>query len=216
MHVHRHHVGPQQVVVDRRDLDAARQQPLHHRIDLVLGEHEVAHRHRSVSHGHESDPAAQRQGGLDGHAVDHDLEVGARQAEAVDTAGSGRRQRASEGRRHLVPVDVGCTGNGTAEEDAGNKCQCPSDEFCHGRLLLLRRGAHPLPRCLTQFYGIGRTTHRWGKPPKPNVTPARTSLSGWSSIRPPRRPTSKATLSRTCQIAPTSTEPVSDPPKSRS
>src|SRR6266568_458865 len=51
---------------------------------------------------------------------------------------------------------------------------------------------------------------------KLNVRPARISPKGRSLMRPPRRPTSTARSSRTCQIAPIRADFVSTRPKSRS
>ena len=61
---------------------------LHHRVDLVLGQHEVAHDHRLVARRLEGEPGAEREARLDLDAVERDLQVGARQADAVDAAGA--------------------------------------------------------------------------------------------------------------------------------
>ena len=49
VHVHRAGLGAQEVIVEGRDLDPALEELLHHRVDLVLGEDEVAHDHGLVA-----------------------------------------------------------------------------------------------------------------------------------------------------------------------
>jgi hypothetical protein len=58
MHVHGHGFGAQQVIVQRRDPDAAVLELLHHAVDLVLGHDEIAHYHRLIAGRLESEPAA--------------------------------------------------------------------------------------------------------------------------------------------------------------
>ena len=59
-------------------------------VDLVLGQHEVAHDHGLSSHRLEGEPAAERKARLERDAVERHFEVGARQAHAVDAAGCTR------------------------------------------------------------------------------------------------------------------------------
>ena len=64
MHVHREGLVAQKVIVQRRDLDAARRKLGHDRVDLVHGQHEVAHHHALVAHLLEGEPAAEREAGF--------------------------------------------------------------------------------------------------------------------------------------------------------
>jgi hypothetical protein len=49
-----------QVIVERGDVDAARKHLCHHRLDLGLGQHEVAHDDRAAGRRLETKPAAER------------------------------------------------------------------------------------------------------------------------------------------------------------
>ena len=69
MHVERRRAGAQQMIVYRSDLQTALDQLAHHRIDLGLHQHKVAHHHGTAMRRHECDPAAERERRLDGHAV---------------------------------------------------------------------------------------------------------------------------------------------------
>jgi hypothetical protein len=91
MHVHREGLVAQEVIVQRRHLDAARGELCHDRVDLGLGQHEIAHHHALLAHLFEGEPAAKSKPGLQLDPVECDLQIGARQADAVDTA---RRRRA--------------------------------------------------------------------------------------------------------------------------
>ena len=51
MHVERQRVGAQQVIMHGGDLEAVRDQLGHHRIDLGLEQHEIAHHHRPACIG---------------------------------------------------------------------------------------------------------------------------------------------------------------------
>ena len=64
VHVERGWLRSEQMIVHGGDLDAALGQLLHDGIDLVGGEHEVAHDHRHAAVGAEREPAAQGQVGL--------------------------------------------------------------------------------------------------------------------------------------------------------
>ena len=90
MHVERCGIGAQQVVVNRRDLDAAVDHFGHDRIDLGFQQHQVAHRHRFAVHRLERDPAAERQRWPDGDAIQRHRQIGARKSIAMDIAGDGR------------------------------------------------------------------------------------------------------------------------------
>jgi len=87
--VHIHGVGcvPQQMVVERGDLDSAGDKLGHHRIHFGIGEHQIAHDHRlTPAMRYERQPGAERQRRFQGHAVEHHMQVAARQADAIDTA----------------------------------------------------------------------------------------------------------------------------------
>ena len=73
VHVEGRRVGAQQMIVDRGDVEAALDQLGHHRIDLGLQQHQIAHHHGAAMHRLERDPAAEREGRLDGDAVERDL-----------------------------------------------------------------------------------------------------------------------------------------------
>ena len=60
-------------------------------VDLVHRQHEVAHHHALVAHLLEGQPAAERKAGFQLDAIQRDLQIGARQAHAVDAT---RRRRA--------------------------------------------------------------------------------------------------------------------------
>jgi hypothetical protein len=78
VHVQRRGLGTQQVVVQRSDLDAVLLQLLHHRADLVLGQHKVAHDHGRVVAGLEREPGAEGKCRLDHHTIEDDVQVGPR------------------------------------------------------------------------------------------------------------------------------------------
>jgi len=74
MQVHHARRLAQQVVVQRREIDAALLQLREHRVDLVLGQHEVAHEHRRVHPDlQELDVRAEREPRLERHAARRDL-----------------------------------------------------------------------------------------------------------------------------------------------
>jgi len=104
VHVERCGSGPKNVVVNGRDVQSAVQQLAHDRGNFGIKQHEVAHHHGLAVHGRESHPSSQRQGWLDGDAVQRDAQVGSRQSIAVNfaTHGGGFAQ----GRVNLLPVDV--------------------------------------------------------------------------------------------------------------
>ena len=83
MHVHRERLVAQQVIVQRRHLDPTLDELFHDWADLVHGQHQVAHHHAVVAHLGEREPAAEREAGLELDTVEGDLEIGARQADAV-------------------------------------------------------------------------------------------------------------------------------------
>ena len=106
--------------MDRSDLEAALDQLRHHRVDLGLQEHEIAHDHRHVPHRLERDPAAERERGPDRDAVERYLQVGARKSVAVNGAADGAGS--SENSVDLRPVDaLGIGSRGRRQRDtAGN------------------------------------------------------------------------------------------------
>ena len=92
--------------MDGGDRDAAGEQLRHHRIDLALGQHEVAHDHRAAIHALEGKPATERERRLDRDAVEGDVQVAARQCVFVHVprlVGA----RFAERLIHLAPLHVG-------------------------------------------------------------------------------------------------------------
>ena len=87
MHVEGRRTRAQQVIVDGGDVEAALDHLCHHRFDLGLQQHQIAHRHDFATHGLERDPAAERQRRLDRHAVERHGEIGTRKAVTMDVAG---------------------------------------------------------------------------------------------------------------------------------
>ncbi len=86
MHVHRERLVSQQVIVQGRHLDAARRKFRHDRIDLGFGQHEIAHHHALIAHLFEGEPTAEREAGFQLDAVERDLQIGARQPDAINAA----------------------------------------------------------------------------------------------------------------------------------
>src|SRR4029453_11877912 len=86
VHVVSGRVDAQKVVVKRGDVDATAEQLCHYRLDLGLGQYEIAHDDGTAGRRLEAEPAAECQRGLDGYAVDSHLKVAARNAVAVDIA----------------------------------------------------------------------------------------------------------------------------------
>ena len=86
MHVERRRIGAQQMIVQGGHLKALGKQLAHHGIDLAFGEDEVAHHHRFVPHRLEGEPAAEGEAGLEGHAVERNVEVAAGQPVAMHVA----------------------------------------------------------------------------------------------------------------------------------
>ena len=77
------------MIVERSDLDAFREQLAHDRIDLALGQDQVAHHHRSVTHGVEGQPAAESKRRPEGYPVNGNVEVASRQPVSVYLPGDG-------------------------------------------------------------------------------------------------------------------------------
>ena len=59
---------------------------IHHRIDLFSSQHEVAHDHRLVADLLECQPGPERERRFDLDTIKQNLEISARQADAVNTA----------------------------------------------------------------------------------------------------------------------------------
>src|SRR5882762_1964987 len=74
------------MIVERRDLDAALDQLLHHGVDFLVQKHEVAHHNRFAARLLEREVRAERERWPDLHAVERDLEIAAPQTDAVDPA----------------------------------------------------------------------------------------------------------------------------------
>jgi hypothetical protein len=78
MHIIGWWIGAQQMVMNGCNDNAARHHLLHDRVDLVFKQDEIAHHHGLAFHLIERDPAGKGERRLDRHAVDGDVEVGAR------------------------------------------------------------------------------------------------------------------------------------------
>ena len=91
VHVERRRLRTQQMIVQGRHRDAAREQLRHHRVDLILGEHEIAHHHRGVAFRLEREPAAECEGRQQRHAIDRHMQIGAREAVAMHVPWHRRR-----------------------------------------------------------------------------------------------------------------------------
>ena len=130
VHVERRRIGAQQVIVDRGDLEPAFDHLGQHRSDLGFEQHQIAHRHHAAMGGLERDPAAERQRRLDGHAIQRDVEIGARETVAVHVTGHGRRLSAKYA-IDLVPVDLLRLGRRRHQgQDAGQRSA--SRKISHG------------------------------------------------------------------------------------
>ena len=105
MHVEGRRTAAQQVIVDRGDVEAVLDQLRHHGLDLGFQQHEIAHRHHFAAHGLERHPAAERERGFDGDAIERHGEVGARKTIAMNVAGNDRGLSA-ERIVDLLPIDV--------------------------------------------------------------------------------------------------------------
>jgi hypothetical protein len=83
MHVEGRRIGTQQVIVHGSELDAVLDHLCHDGVDLAFKQYEIAHDHCVTMHRFERYPAAERQGGLNGDAVQRHVEVRARETVAV-------------------------------------------------------------------------------------------------------------------------------------
>ncbi len=104
VHVVGRGIAAQDVVVDGGDLDPVLDQLGHDRSNLGVEQHEIAHHHRSAVRRLECGPAAERERGPDGDAVDRDLQVAARKAIAMDVAGNGAA--ATDCGIDFLPIDL--------------------------------------------------------------------------------------------------------------
>src|SRR5271168_230490 len=84
MHVEDRGGSAQQVVVNRRDLDAIVREAFHHGADLSVGEHQITHEHGAAAHGNKRDPSAEREGWFDRNAVNVNLKIASRQSVLVN------------------------------------------------------------------------------------------------------------------------------------
>ena len=92
-------IGTQQMIVDCGDFDAVLDHLGHHRIDLGVQEHKIAHDHGTAIGGLERDPAAERKRRLDRHAVQRH-----RQIACAEIHSDGRLpQRLACGQAHRRP-----------------------------------------------------------------------------------------------------------------
>src|SRR5262249_41377481 len=76
-----------EVIVNSRHFKATGKKAGHHRSDFLIEQHQVAHEHRAVTRLLEGGVRSQRETGLDGYALDRDVEIRARHADAIDVAG---------------------------------------------------------------------------------------------------------------------------------
>ena len=86
VHIKHRHRGTQQVIVDRGNFEPIVDEALHHRTDLRIEEHQIAHHHHAVAARRKAKPRTERQGGLDRDAIYRHVEIRAWQAELVDAA----------------------------------------------------------------------------------------------------------------------------------
>src|SRR5713101_9297115 len=106
MQVERRRAGAQQVIVYSGDLEATFDQLEHHRIDLGLKQHEVAHGHSSSVCRLERYPAAKCQRRPDRDAVERHREIGAWKAITMHVTRHGGPP--AKGVVDLLPVDFLC------------------------------------------------------------------------------------------------------------
>src|SRR6266581_2108481 len=109
------------MVVQRRYLDAAFDEFLHHGIDLFMQEHEIAHHHRLASHFLEREIGTQGKSGSDLDPVKRDLQVAPPETDAVNSAGQ-LRTGSAERLRDWGPVVVRCDGGGGQSEREPDAC----------------------------------------------------------------------------------------------
>src|SRR5262249_48116844 len=89
MHVVSRRVAAQNVVMNSRDLDSVLDQLGHDWSNLGVEQYETAHHHCPAVRRLERGPTAERKRGPDCYAIDRDLQVGAREAVAMDVTGYG-------------------------------------------------------------------------------------------------------------------------------
>src|SRR5712692_8528938 len=122
MHVHGCRRGAQQMVVQRRYLDAALDEFLHHGVDLFMQENEIAHHHCLASHFLECQIGTQGKSGSDLDPVERDLEVAPPETDAVNSAGqlcTGPAKRLS----YRSPVVVGRKSGGGQSNREPDACE---------------------------------------------------------------------------------------------
>ena len=134
VHIEGRRLRAQQMIVECRDLDAAFGKLGHHRCDLGFGQHEIAHHHGGVAVRPEGEPGAEREARLQLDAIKRDMQIGARQADAIDAA---RHCRAGFAERsgNLAPVGFGGRGGEGGEADHARdsaRASEPHDAFAHG------------------------------------------------------------------------------------
>jgi hypothetical protein len=113
----------------RRDLDPFPGQFPHDWAHLIGGENEIAHDQRLIPLASKGEPGAKRQRRLQLHAIEQDLEIGARKANAVDTA---RHLRAgfAELPGHPDPNHLNREGR-SGQSGSEHQTQQPSDRGHH-------------------------------------------------------------------------------------
>jgi hypothetical protein len=119
MHIERCWAAAQDVIVYGSDVDAVFDQLSHHRIDLGLEQHKIAHHHGAAMHWLERRPPAERQRGPDGDAIERHLQVGARKPVPMDIAGHGGGP--SSRFVDLLPVDLLGAGSSADGRNCANR-----------------------------------------------------------------------------------------------
>ena len=106
MHIEGRGLCAQKMIMERGDLDAAFGKLGHHRRDLRFGQHEITHHHGGVAIRPEGEPGAEREARFELDAIQRHMQIGARQADAIDAAGHFRAGFAQR-RGDLAPVHFG-------------------------------------------------------------------------------------------------------------
>src|SRR6267142_2235233 len=101
---------------------AALDEFLHHGIDLVMQEHEIAHHHGLAAHFLECKIGTQGKSGPDRDPVEGDLQVAPPETDAVNSAGQ-LRAGSAERLCNRSPVVVGCEGGGGQSERERDACK---------------------------------------------------------------------------------------------
>ena len=121
VHVEGCRLRSQQMIVERRDLDAAFGELGHHRAISASVSTRSPITMVALPSGPEGEPGAEREARLQLDAIKRDMQIGARQADAINAARhccAGFAERASD----LAPVDFGGGGGEGSEADHTREC----------------------------------------------------------------------------------------------